>query len=338
MKKFRVVFQPSGRSGEILEGKTILEASRELGVGIESVCGGEKTCGKCKVKWLEGKLSPFTDEESKFISEAERLEGYRLACAAQIKGDVITYIPEESLAKKQIVRKDIKERSIELKPAISLYHLELSLPTLNSPLGDFDRLKKALSEKYNLPSLEIDYQTLLKLPSEVRQGNWKVTVAVWMGEEIIDVKPGKVEDTYGLAIDIGTTTVAAYLCNLRSGNVVATEAMMNPQVTYGEDVMSRISYVMTHPDDGLEKMNQSIIGGLNHLIRNISKGYNLIPGDILELVIVGNTVMHHLFLKINPQYLGVSPFPPTIHQSIDIKARELGVESSSVCQCPYFAH
>lgn len=326
MKKFSVIFQPSGKRAEVPNGKTILEASRELGVEIESVCGGEKTCGKCKVKWLEGKLSPFAEEESKFISEAERAEGYRLACAAQIKGDVLIYVPKESRVQKQAMRKAATERAIELKPTVSVYYVELSPPTLHNPLGDFDRLKKTLSERYSLSSLDIDYQTLLKLPDILRKGNWKVTVAVWMGEEIIDVKPGKVEDTYGLAIDIGTTTVAAYLCNLRNGKIIDTESVMNPQVIYGEDVMSRISYVMTHPDEGLEKMNQSIIDGLNHLIQNISKGCNLIPEDILELVVVGNTAMHHLFLKINPEYLGVSPFPPAIHRSIYIKARDLGLK------------
>ena len=229
MKKFRVSFHPSGRKGEVAAEKTLLDAARELGIEIESLCGGMRSCGKCRIKWLEGKLSPFTDEESKFITEAERLEGYRLACAAQIKGDVIIYVPEESLAKKQIVRKDVKERSVELKPAISLHYLELSPPTLHDTLGDFDRLKKALFEKYNISILDIDYQTLLKLPGTLRQENWRVTVTLWMEKEIIDLRPGRVEDMYGLAIDIGTTTVAGYLCNLRNGKIVATESMMNPR-------------------------------------------------------------------------------------------------------------
>ncbi len=143
---------------------------------------------------------------------------------------------------------------------------------------------------------------------------------------------------YGLAIDIGTTTVACYLCNLRNGKVVATESMMNPQVIYGEDVMSRITYVMTHPEDGLEKMHQSIVDGLNHLIQNISEGCNLIPEDILELTVVGNTAMHHLLLKINPQYLGVSPFP-SCHPSIDrCQGKGSGIEGSSVCISTHSAH
>lgn len=325
MKKFQVIFQPSGRRGEVLEGKTILEASRDLGVEIESVCGGEKTCGKCKAKWLEGKLSPFAEEESKFITEAEKIEGYRLACAAHIKGDVIIQIPEESLIKKQIVRKDIKGRSVELKPAISLHYLELSPPTLHDTLGDFDRLQEALSQKYHLPSLDIDYQALLRLPSSLREGNWKATVAVWMGREIIDIWAEKVNKAYGLVLDIGTTTVAGYLCNLTSGEVIATESMMNPQVIYGEDVMSRITYAVTHPD-GLEELHRSIISGLNQLIQVITGRCSLSSDQILELVVVGNTAMHHLFLQIHPKFLGIPPFPTAIHRSIDVKARELGLK------------
>lgn len=337
MKTFQVIFQPSGRRGEVEEGKTILVASRELGVEIESICGGERSCGKCKVKLEEGfferygirsnpeHLSPFIEEEGKFINEGEKKEGYRLGCAAQIKGDVLIFIPEESRGQQQVIRKALGGRKIDLKSALSLHYVELTSPSLYDPLGDFDRLKKALSERYNLLSLGIDYQVLIKLPHILRQENWKVTVAVWMGEEIIDIKPGRVDDIYGLAIDIGTTTVAGYLCNLRNGEVIATESIMNPQVTYGEDVMSRITYTMTHRE-GLEVLHRLIIDGLNHLIQTATNKSNLSSEDILELTVVGNTAMHHLFLKIDPEYLGVSPFPPAIHESVDIKARDLGLK------------
>jgi len=325
-KTFQVVFQPSGRKGEVPGGKTVIEASRELGIEIESLCGGVRNCGKCKIKLVEGHLSPFTDEEAEFITGVERLEGYRLACSAQIKGDVIIHIPEESLAKKQIVRKDVRERPTEVKPAISLHYLELSPPTLHDTLGDFDRLQEALSEKYHLPSLEIDYQALLRLQSVLREGNWKTTVAVWMGREIIDIMAEKVDKAYGLAVDIGTTTIAGYLCNLTSGEVIATESMMNPQVIYGEDVMSRITYAVIHPD-GLEELHRSIIGGLNQLIQAVTGRCSLSSDRILELVVVGNTAMHHLFLQIYPKFLGISPFPTATHRSIDVKARELGLKA-----------
>jgi len=325
-KTFQVVFQPSGRKGEVPGGKTVIEASRELGIEIESLCGGVRNCGKCKIKLVEGHLSPFTDEEAEFITEPERAEGYRLSCSAQIKGDVIIHIPEESLTKKQIVRKGVRERPTEVKPAISLHYLELSPPTLHDTLGDFDRLQEALSEKYHLPSLEIDYQALLRLQSLVREGNWKATVAVWMGREIIDIMAEKVDKAYGLAVDIGTTTIAGYLCNLTSGEIIATESMMNPQVIYGEDVMSRITYAVIHPD-GLEELHRSIIGGLNQLIQAVTGRGSLSSDQILELVVVGNTAMHHLFLQIYPKFLGISPFPPATHRSIDVKARELGLKA-----------
>jgi uncharacterized 2Fe-2S/4Fe-4S cluster protein (DUF4445 family) len=325
VKKFHVLFQPSGRKGEVEEGKTILEVSRELDAGIESVCGGEKTCGKCKIKLVEGHLSPFTDEEAKFITELERMEGYRLSCVAQIKGDVVLFVPEESQSKGQVVRKEATERPFELKPGITLYFVELPPPSLQEPLGDFNRLQEALSEKYHLHDLHIDYPTLLKLPLTLRAADWKVTVAVWMGEEIIDIRPirpGQVDALYGIAIDVGTTTVAGYLCNLRSGEVIGTESMMNPQVAYGEDVMSRIATTMTRPD-GLEILNRLIIDGLNRLIQTLTKNRNLSPEDVMDMTVVGNTAMHHLLLKIDPRYLGVSPFSPAIHRSFDVKARDL---------------
>jgi uncharacterized 2Fe-2S/4Fe-4S cluster protein (DUF4445 family) len=199
MKMHQVIFQPSGRRGEISDGRTIIEASRELGVGIESDCGEARTCGKCKVKLEQGffetygitslpqNLSPFTEEEEKFIDERDRNAGYRLSCAAKIMGDVLIFVPEESRAVKQVVRKAATERTIELKPAVSLHYVELSPPTLYDTLGDFERLKKALSDRADLPSLDIDYPVLLKLPDVLRKENWKVTVAIWMGKEIINI-------------------------------------------------------------------------------------------------------------------------------------------------------
>jgi uncharacterized 2Fe-2S/4Fe-4S cluster protein (DUF4445 family) len=325
MKKFQVIFLPTGRRGEVPEGKTILEASRELRVGIESLCGGKRSCGKCKVKWMQGDVSPFTEDEEKHITEFERAEGYRLGCAAQILGNVQIFIPEASRTQEQVVRKEASERSIELKPAIVPQFVELSPPSLHDPLGDFDRLQKALSEKYHLPKVGIDYRALLKLSRVLRQGQWKVTVATWMDQEILDVKPDRVDDFYGIAIDVGTTTVAGYLCDLSTGELIATQSMMNPQVVYGEDVMSRITYAVTH-QDGFTKVHQSIVDGLNQLIGAVAQRSGLSSEDILELTIVGNTAMHHLFLKINPQYLAVSPFTPVVHRSIDLKARDLGLK------------
>ncbi|MBM4308241.1 MAG: DUF4445 domain-containing protein [Deltaproteobacteria bacterium] len=325
MKKFKVVFLPSHKEVEISEGETILDAARDSGVEIESICGGVKNCGKCKVKLLEGKLSPLIDEELESISDEEKTEGYRLACAAQVIGNAQIYVPEIGQIEKQGLKRTVAGKKIGLNPAILPYVVELPLPSLNDPTGDFDRLRNNLSERYALHSLNIDYPALLKLPCALREGSFKCTAAIWMEKEILDIKPGRSDHLYGLAIDIGTTSVAGYLCNLQNGELLATQSMMNPQVVYGEDVMSRITYSMAHPD-GLEKLHRSIINGLNQLIKTIVEGCSLSPEDILDVTVVGNTAMHHLFLKIDPQYLGVSPFTPAVHQSITIKARDLGLK------------
>ena len=336
-RKVTVIFQPSGRRGQVEAGKTILQAARELGVDIESVCGGKHTCGKCKVRVEEGSfereslssrrehLSPFAPEESKFIGDREREAGYRLGCIAELGGDVLIYVPEESRGGKQVIRKAARDLAIKLNPGVKGYYVEPSPPTLKEPLGDFERLQNTLRLRHGLPDLSIDFLTLRDLSSKLRLADWKVTVLVWMDREVLDVRPGRVENIYGLAVDIGTTTVAAYLCNLSNGQVVATDSMMNPQVTYGEDVMSRITYAMMNPPDGLKRMEEAIIEGLNALAQSTAKIAGIAPEEIMEMTVVGNTAMHHIFLGIDPQHLGVAPFAPSVHRSLDIKARELNL-------------
>jgi len=340
VQKHLVIFQPSGSRGYIEEGETLKEASRQLGVDIESICGEKTTCGKCKVRIEEGSferygidshmehLSPIEGREKRFFAKHEELVGYRLSCVARIYGDVLVFVPEESRAGKQIVRKSAREIPIDIKPAVRKYYVELTPPTLENPLGDWERLQDELKARFQLPDLTIDYQVLLGMQEVIREGDWRATVAVWMDREVIKIEPGFQEKGYGLAVDIGTTTVAGYLCELRTGELMATESMMNPQVTFGEDVMSRITYAMVN-DDGLAKMNAAIIEGLNSIARDITAQVNLTPEDICEVTIVGNTAMHHIFLKIYPQYLGQAPFPPALHESLDVKARDLGLKVSA---------
>ena len=332
-EKISVLFQPSGRRGEVESGKTILQAAQELGVPLESVCGGKFTCGKCKVR-VEAKssssghetLSPFTGEEARFINEHEQKEGDRLACAAQLRGDVLIYIPEEARGFQQVIRKEAREKPVALNPAVKTYYVELPPPSLKEPLADFERLHRALTNSFGLKDLRIDLPTLQVLPQRLRAGGWKVSARVWLDEEIIDLQPGKVEDCYGAAVDIGTTTVALYLCNLKDGHIAATGSMMNPQVAHGEDVMARIAYSMMSPGEGLKRLRGAIIEGLNGLIQTTAESAKIAPNDILEMTIVGNTAMHHIFLDIDPQWLGLSPFPPAIHRSLNLKARDMGLK------------
>ncbi len=332
-----VIFQPSGRRGYVQKGKTLKVASVELGVDIEGICGEKAICGKCKVRVEKGifdkygiessreHLSPMSPTERKFFSLQQERGGYRLACQAQILGDIAVFVPEESRMGKQVVRKAAKEITIELKPAVKKYYVELPKATLKDTRGDWERLETELEKSHGLKNLTLDYQALLSLQEAVRQGDWKVTVSVWQGKEAIKVEPGFVEKAYGLAVDVGTTTVAGYLCDLSDGKLVATASMMNPQVIYGEDVMSRISYTMSRPE-GLEQLNKAILDGLNGIVEEASALARIKRTDIVDMAIVGNTCMHHLFLNIDPRHIGRAPFPPALHHSLDIKARDWGVK------------
>lgn len=339
-RKHKVIFQPAGRRGEVLEGTTLLDAARQLGVDIESICGGKGTCGKCKVRIEEGyfekdaidskmdHLSPMTEPEKKFIKQEDG-PNIRLACKAEIRGDLKVFVPEKSRAGKQIVRKSAKELSIKLDPAVKKYVVELKKPTLHDLTeGDAERLIRALKENYGLQDLSIDYVVLKELQDVLRAGQWIVTVSVWMDREIIKVEPGMVESSYGLAVDVGTTTVVGYLCDMNTGKVINTESMMNPQVPFGEDVMSRITYAMTNPD-GLEKMQKAIIDGINEIIDKATTDLRVNGKDggqnIVDMTIVFNTAMHHIFLGFNPEYIGRSPFIPAVQHSLNIKARDLGI-------------
>jgi len=362
--KAMVIFQPSGRRGEVPKGITVIEASRLLGVDIEALCGEKKVCGKCVVRIEEGHfekygiqssvshVSPWQEEEEKFINAERREKGFRLGCVAMVQDDILVFVPEESRAGKQVVSKAARDIFIEHNPAVKLYYIEVNEPTFEDPTGDFERVCRGLEREYGLNGLSIDIFSLRQLPVALRDGNWAVTLSVWNDKEVIRVRPGKLERAYGLAIDVGTTTVAAYFCDLTTMEVVDTVSMMNPQCKYGEDVMARITYHMTTPD-GLQRMSDDIIEGVNELIvkaventyppKKKKKGeegpsevvevpeegktyLRLAIEDIEDITIGFNTAMHHIFLSLDPEYVGMAPFPPVIHHSLDIKARDLGIK------------
>jgi uncharacterized 2Fe-2S/4Fe-4S cluster protein (DUF4445 family) len=252
---------------------------------------------------------------------------------------VLINVPEESRGNKQIVRKSARERAIEIKPSVRKYYVSMTPPNLERPIADWERLAKGLETamglvrrgEENLPrwfGLTVDYQCLRTLSSTLREAKWNVTVSVWQDKEVIEVQAGYVEDSYGAAVDIGSTTVALYLCNLRTGEMLAAESEMNPQIVYGEDVMSRIQYAIENKD-GLEKLHKAIIGTLNKLLKQAAKTADIKTEEILEMVLVGNSTMHHLLLNLHPKDLGLAPFVPAIHKSVDVKARELGLQINS---------
>lgn len=336
--KHLVIFQPSGSRGYIEEGTKLLDAARALGVEIESTCGGIMRCSKCRVRIEEGfferfgiessmaHTNPILDGEREFFrSRGIPLDGnFRQSCVAEVHGPLVVFVPEESRAVKQLIRKSARELKVEIKPAVRRYFVELRKATLHEPLGDWERLQLALFEKYDLQNLSIDYFALRELQNVIRAGEWQVTVYVWHNREVIRVVPSFYDLSLGLAVDVGTTTVAGFLCDLDNGAVLATHSMMNPQTPYGDDVMARITYTMTHPD-GLEKLHQAILEGLNTIVQQCCETAGYQRHDIVDAVLVGNTCMDHIFLNLYPKWVGVSPFVPAIHHSVDVKARDFGL-------------
>jgi len=330
-----VIFVPSGRRGRVSPGISVLDAARQMGVEIESICGGRLTCGKCKVRIEDGvfqkhgiasrpdHVTPPNDDEKAFLKRLGDDE-HRLSCSTCIQDDVLVYLPEESRAQKQIIRKTATERLIKISPAIRQVYVEVETAQLGEHRGDWGRLQAALAEQWQLDDLIIDLPALRRLQAVLRQGQWAVTVIIWQEREVIEVQPDYQEGIYGLAVDIGSTTVAGYLCDLRTGEVLATESMMNPQVTYGEDLMSRVSYAMTHRD-GLDKMHSAIIEAINQLSARAARRAGLQSRQIHEAVFVGNTTMIHILLGISPIELGGAPFALANRDALDIKARELGL-------------
>jgi len=336
--KHLVVFQPSGSRGYVEDGANLLEVARSLGVEIETPCGGLLMCSKCRVRIEEGSFERFGIESSLshcnpvlekerdfFRSKGLNEPNLRQSCVVKVHGPLVVFVPEESRAVKQLVRKSARELNIPIKSAMRRYFVEMKPATLRDPLGDWERLQNALKEHHGLEGLHIDYPVLTQLQKIVRAGEWKVTAFVWQGREVIRVAAGFAEYSLGLAVDVGTTTVAGFLCDLDSGQVLASESMMNPQTPYGDDVMARITYAMTHTD-GLEKMHRAIIEGLNTIVERVCEKAGYQPEEICETVLVGNTCMDHIFLNIFPKYVGVSPFFPAIHHSVDVKARDFGLK------------
>ncbi len=333
----KVVFQPAGRQGEIPAGTILLEAARRLGVEIESICGGHQTCGKCKIVVEEGDFAKFAvrskadhltpAEERELAYAARRNFGVneRLSCACQVLDDLVIRVPEESQTRKQVVRKAVGvERRIMVDASMRLYYVELPIAEMKDHRGDWERLRHELQAVHGLDGLRIDPLLLPALQPALSKGNRGVTVTVFDGGEVVHIQPGFHDDIYGAAVDVGTTTVALHLCHLRTGEVLSTVSRMNPQVPYGEDLMSRVSYAMVN-EDGTERMHRAIIDGLNELLEEAASEANIATTDIVEMVVVGNTTMHHLILGVNPQELGGAPFSLVINNAVDVKARDLGL-------------
>ena len=334
VKDALVVFTPSGRRGRFPVGTPVLQAARSLGVDIDSVCGGRGICGRCQVLVSEGEfakhglvsraenLSSFGAVEQEYCSTQTLDFGRRLSCSAQLLGDVVIDVPSSSQVHKQVVRKQAEAHDVELDPLIRLHYVEVQQPDMHDPSGDLRRLEDSLEFEWRLTDLACDVNVLQQLQVALRQGQWKVTVAVHASRQIVAVWPGFKEHVYGLAVDVGSTTIAAHLCHLASGEVVASAGVMNPQIRFGEDLMSRVSYVMMNPG-GDKDMTTAVRAALNELALDVASQAGITPQDILEATFVGNPIMHHLLLGINPVELGGAPFALATDRAITLWAVEI---------------
>jgi uncharacterized 2Fe-2S/4Fe-4S cluster protein (DUF4445 family) len=334
-----VIFMPSGKRGHFAKGTPILTAARQLGVDLDSVCGGRGICSKCQiapafgdfpkhgVTVTETALSEWNAVEERYDRVRGLPKGRRLGCQATVQSDVVIDVPAESQVHKQVVRKAASDRVITMDPATKRYYVTVEEPDMHAPTGDFERLSAALAEQWDVQNVQVDLSVMSKLQKALRKGEWTVTATVFRDHQgqsrLIDVAPGFDETPiYGLAVDLGSTTIAAHLCNLEDGSVLASSGIMNPQIRFGEDLMSRVSYSMMNEGGDCE-MTASVRDALNTLFSEIATEAGVSTEQVVETVFVCNPVMHHLLIGVDPVELGQAPFALATSNSMSLPARDL---------------
>jgi len=332
-----VVFMPSGKRGRFPQGTPVLDAARSLGVDVDSVCGGRAICGRCQVEVAEGdfakhginsktaNVTPRGEAEGRFDERRGLGENRRLSCQARLEADVVIDVPASSQVHHQVVRKPHEDHDITIDPVVHAYFVEVPEPTLHEAIGDLERLQQALETEWDLRDLLCESSVLRELQQALVDGKRQVTVAVRNGHRIVAIWPGFKEQLYGIAFDVGSTTVAAHLCDLASGEVVASAGKMNPQIRYGEDLMSRVSYIMMNPG-GEEKLVAAVRSAMNELIAEVVAQVEADTTDVVEITVVGNPIMQHLVLGISPVQLGTAPFALATDSSVDVRAAEIGID------------
>ena len=335
-----VIFTPSGKRGRVAPGTTVLAAARKLGVDLDSVCGGRGICSKCQISPAVGDfskhgihvaadaLSGWNTVEARYDEKRGLKPGRRLGCQAQIMGDVLIDVPAESQVHKQVIRKSADGRAVVMDPATRRMFVEVTEPDMHAPSGDFERLAEALSEQWQIDGVRPTPGLLARLQPALRKGGWRVTAIVHHGQQdtapvVLDVLPGFDEGgLFGLAIDLGSTTIAAHLVDLETGDVRASAGVMNPQIRFGEDLMSRVSYAMMNPG-GAAEMTTAVRTALNDLAHSVAGEAAVDGARIYEAVFVCNPVMHHLLLGIDPVELGQAPFALATSDALNLAAAEL---------------
>jgi uncharacterized 2Fe-2S/4Fe-4S cluster protein (DUF4445 family) len=331
-----VVFTPSGLRGEVETGTTVLEAARYLGVDLDSVCGGKGICGRCQVTPTFGAfakhalesdpshLSAWGPVEAAYGGRRPLADSARLGCSARIQGDIVIDVPPASQVHRPVIRKSVDLTGLIVDPVVRLYYVDVEPGALGGDRSDLRLLLDALMRDWSLAGLSMGPAALAMLQPALEQGLGSVTAAIHGGRDIAAVWPGFVETAYGIAVDVGSTTVAGHLCDLATGEVLASAGRMNPQIRFGEDLMSRVSYVMMHPG-GRATLTTAIREGLDELVGELTEAAGVARTEVVDMVLVGNPIMHHLVLGIDPTPLGTAPFALATDLPVDARAADIGV-------------
>jgi uncharacterized 2Fe-2S/4Fe-4S cluster protein (DUF4445 family) len=322
MADFTTDFEPVGLRGKCRKKESLLACARRLGVGISSICGGKGTCHSCKVQVLSGTVSKPTPNELETFSRREIKEGWRLACQTYPASDCKVAVPAESMTTPQRLQVEGLEVKVRPESPFRAYRLQLASPSLETPQADADRLLKALNQQHRLRCTKVDIGALRTISDQLRSWKWKSWAVVRNGE-VIAILPPKSRQL-GLAIDLGTTKVAGYLVDLGDGRTLAAKGVMNPQISYGEDIISRINRVVKSPDEGVQ-LQELAVDAINELSTDLCAEAGAKPEEIVEAVVVGNTAMHHLFLRLPVKQLALSPFVPAVSRALEVRAGELGL-------------
>ena len=319
----RVEFEPIGRRGPCRRGLTLLQCAQSLGTGLSAICGGRGTCGRCRVVLVNGELSPLTDIERSLFQPEELAAGVRLACQCVPLADCVLHVPEESLSTTQRVQVEGLQAATGNDPPIIDQHVTTPPPSLNDVRGDDDRLLASLHEAAPGACHTIDLEVARALSPTLRGNDWSVQLSL-RGTEAVAVGPWP-SPTLGLAVDLGTTKLAAYLLDLTTGATLSARGAMNPQIRYGEDVVARLSHALTSGSGAIE-LSGAAVGAVNDLVIELCGDADMDPTRILEAVIVGNTAMHHLLLRLPVDQLARAPYVPCVREALDLKTRELGID------------
>ena len=325
--RIKVVFEPDGNTIITRSGSSIFEAATKAGNSIRFECGGKGKCGKCRV--IINDTSAVTDMneyEEKHLSQSDVNAGYRLACQAIVHRNVSVFVPPESRIESRRIQTSGYEKEIAIDPLIKKIHINMAKPTLTDVMPDYERVVEALHDQHGLAQLDIEYDLLKGLPDVLRKAEWNVTVTIWDGSRIVAIEDGDTSDRcFGAAMDIGTSKIVVYVIHLGSGETRGVGFIENPQIMFGEDLISRIAHATTN-DNGLSALQDLTISGLNEALKDACREAQVSPENLYEATVVGNTAMHHILLGIEPRFIAASPFVPAVRRSMDVNAGRLGID------------